>query len=201
MNRLPRPFPELAAVHLSDEQLRKNLGQATATIRSKRAEVIDELPDWEGLRESARRIKEEVLENLEPYLGQLEEAVTAAEGKVYRARDADEANRIIGDLVAASGEVNVVKVKSITTDEIGMNEALAARGICATETDLAELIIQLAQESSSHFLVPAIHKNRTQIRDLFREHFKHPIFPTTPRSWPRPPASTSGTGSWPQKWR
>jgi L-lactate dehydrogenase complex protein LldF len=136
--------------------------------------VIEELQDWDGLRESARRIKEKALEDLDLYLGQLQENVEASGGKVYRAGDAHEANGIIGDLVEATGQVEVVKVKSITTDEIGMNEALAARGVNAIETDLAELIIQLAEESSSHFLVPAIHKNRTQIRDLFREHLQQP---------------------------
>jgi L-lactate dehydrogenase complex protein LldF len=74
----------------------------------------------------------------------------------------------------AAGPRTVVKVKSITTDEVGLNRALASRGIRAVETDLAELIIQLAGESSSHFLVPAIHKNRTQIRDLFRVHLGLP---------------------------
>jgi L-lactate dehydrogenase complex protein LldF len=180
VSRLPRPFPELAPAHLADGQLRINLGRATRTIRSKRAEVIEELSDWEELRTRARTIKEEVLENLDGYLAQLEEAVSEAGGEVHRAKDAEEANRIIGDLVQATGEVDVVKVKSITTDEIGMNEALAGRGISAVETDLAELIIQLAGERSSHFLVPAIHKNRTQIRDLFREHFGQPELSNDP---------------------
>jgi L-lactate dehydrogenase complex protein LldF len=136
--------------------------------------VVGELSDWKELRSRARRVKETVLEDLEGNLRRLEEAVTAAGGTVYRAEGAEEANRIIGDLVEATGEREVVKVKSLTTDEIGLNEALAARGISALETDLAELIIQLAGERSSHFLVPAIHKNRTQIRDLFRERLGRP---------------------------
>src|SRR5207302_4191232 len=83
------------------------------------------------------------------------------------ARDAAEANRIITELVQATGADQVVKVKSLTTDEIHLNKALAAAGIRSIETDLAELIIQLAGESSSHILVPAIHKNRAEIRELF----------------------------------
>src|SRR5207302_5775652 len=88
--------------------------------------------------------------------------------QVHWARDAAEANAIVVDLVQSTGAHHVVKVKSLTTDEIHLNEALRARGIEATETDLAELIIQLAGERSSHILVPAIHKNRAEIRDLFR---------------------------------
>ena len=80
-----------------------------------------------------------------------------------------EANRIVTEIVRAEGVTEVVKVKSLTTDEIGLNDALAAAGIHALETDLAELIVQLAGERPSHLLVPAIHKNRTEIRDLFRE--------------------------------
>ncbi len=136
--------------------------------------MVGELPDWEELTSAARAIEEEALRGLERYLVQLEGAVSRAGGRVHWARDAQEANLIIGDLVVAAGASEVVKVKSITTDEVGLNPALAARGISAVETDLAELIIQLASESSSHFLVPAIHKNRTQIRDLFREHLGQP---------------------------
>jgi len=196
MSRPSRPlptFPSSAPGALADGQLRANLRKATSTIRAKRAAVSAEMPDWEALRDAARAIKEDALSNLDGYLLQLEEAVTRAGGIVHRARDAEEANRIIGDLVEAAlgrgaagvGRADadasgggltrtVVKVKSITTDEVGLNDALAARGIEAVETDLAELIIQLAGESSSHFLVPAIHKNRTQIRDLFREHLGPP---------------------------
>ena len=172
-----RPLPTFAssAPHaLADGQLRENLRKATHAIRAKRAAVVGELPDWEELTSAAKAIKEEALLGLDRYLVQLEGAVIRAGGKVHWAQDAEEANRIIGDLVVAAGASEVVKVKSITTDEVGLNTALADRGISAVETDLAELIIQLASERSSHFLVPAIHKNRTQIRDLFREHLGNP---------------------------
>ncbi|MFH1763708.1 MAG: LUD domain-containing protein, partial [Gemmatimonadota bacterium] len=167
-------FPSSAPRALADAQLRENLRKATHTIRAKRAAVAGELPDWAELTSAARAIKEEALGGLDRYLVQLEESVVQAGGSVHWARDAEEATRIIGDLVVAAGASELVKVKSITTDEVGLNAALAARGIAAVETDLAELIIQLASERSSHFLVPAIHKNRTQIRDLFREHLGQP---------------------------
>jgi L-lactate dehydrogenase complex protein LldF len=161
-------FPTAAKAALADAQLRRNLGKATTTIRAKRAGVVGELPDWEALRAAGAAIKEEVLRHLDRYLLQLEDAVTRAGGHVHWARDAAEANAIITGLVQAAGADRLVKVKSLTTDEITLNAALRQAGIAAVETDLAELIIQLAGEPSSHILVPAIHKNRSEIRDLFR---------------------------------
>jgi L-lactate dehydrogenase complex protein LldF len=98
----------------------------------------------------------------------LEEQVTARGGTVHWARDAAEANRIVTDLVRATGETEVVKIKSMATQEIGLNEALEAAGIAAVETDLAELIVQLAGDMPSHILVPAIHRSRTEIREIFK---------------------------------
>lgn len=161
-------FPQAARIALADSQLRRNLARATSTIRAKRANVVGELPDWESLRAAGAAIKAQVMRHLDDYLLQLEASVQHAGGQVHWARDAAEANRIITEIVQAAGADRVVKVKSLTTDEIRLNRALAAAGIQAIETDLAELIIQLAGETSSHILVPAIHKNRSEIRDLFR---------------------------------
>ncbi len=161
-------FPKAARTALADSQLRRNLGKATTTIRNKRAAVVSELSDWETLRTAGSGLKERVMHHLDDYLLQLEAAVQRAGGQVHWARNAEEANRIIVELVRGTGAERVVKIKSLTTDEIHLNSALGAAGIRAIETDLAELIIQLAGESSSHILVPAIHKNRSEIRDLFR---------------------------------
>jgi len=161
-------FPQAAKSALANSQLRRNLGKATTTIRAKRAAVVGELPDWEALRDAGSAIKAQVMRHLDEYLLQLEASVERAGGQVHWASDAAEANRIISEIVRGTGAERVVKVKSLTTDEIHLNDALAARGIRAIETDLAELIIQLAGETSSHILVPAIHKNRSEIRDLFR---------------------------------
>jgi L-lactate dehydrogenase complex protein LldF len=163
-----RPFPAAARDALDDAQLRRNLGRATATIRAKRAAVVAELPDWDELRAAGAAIKDDVLAHLDRYLVQLEENVTARGGTVHWARDAAEANAIVTDLVRATGAREVVKVKSMATQEIGLNEALAAAGIAAVETDLAELIVQLGHDRPSHILVPAIHRNRSEIRDIFR---------------------------------
>jgi L-lactate dehydrogenase complex protein LldF len=161
------PFPEAARAALADSQLRHNLAHATRTIRAKRAEAVGEVPDWEQLREAGRALKERVLRHLDHYLLEREATVQRAGGVVHWARDAEEANRIVGDLVLAHGADEVVKAKSLTTEETRLNEALAERGIRAWETDLAQLIVQLAGDTPSHILVPAIHKNRAEIRELF----------------------------------
>jgi L-lactate dehydrogenase complex protein LldF len=163
-----RPFPEAARAELANAQLRANLRHATDTIQAKRARVVGELPDWEALRDAGSAIKADVLAHLDRYLEQFEAAVTAAGGTVHWARDADEANRVIVDVARTNAVEEVVKVKSLTTDEIGVNAALEAAGIHALETDFAELILQLDGDTSSHILVPAIHRNRREIRDLFR---------------------------------
>jgi L-lactate dehydrogenase complex protein LldF len=167
-------FPAAAREALGNEQLRRNLRVATHTIRAKRAAVVAERADWEELREAGRAIKERVLRHLDDYLVEFEQAVERAGGSVHWARDADEACRAVAAVVEATGEREVVKVKSLTTDEIRLNESLAAVGIDVVETDLAELICQLAGEESSHILVPAIHKNRVEIRDLFRRELGLP---------------------------
>lgn len=161
-------FPEAAHEAVNNPTLRGNLRHATHTIRAKRAKAVAEVSDWAELREAGKRIKEHTLRHLDRYLVQLEEAVTAAGGTVHWAADADEANGIVARLVKETGESEVVKVKSMATQEIGLNEALEAEGIRAYETDLAELIVQLGKDRPSHILVPAIHRNRGEIRDIFR---------------------------------
>lgn len=161
------PFPAAAAKALTDTQLRRNLGKATATIRSKRATAVAEVPDWPALRAAGAAVKDDVLAHLDRYLLQLEEQVRAHGGVVHWARDAGEANRIVTGLVRATGAREVVKVKSMATQEIGLNEALSQAGIAAWETDLAELIVQLGHDRPSHILVPAIHRNRAEIQEIF----------------------------------
>jgi L-lactate dehydrogenase complex protein LldF len=162
-------FPQAARAAVADSQLRRNLTHATTTIRAKRAKAVAELDDWEQLRQAAKAIKDHVLANLGTYLPRLEENVTRAGGHVHWARDAAEANAIVTNLVKAANASKVVKVKSMATQETGLNEALSASGIAAVETDLAELIVQLGDDRPSHILVPAIHRNRAEIREIFRQ--------------------------------
>jgi L-lactate dehydrogenase complex protein LldF len=161
-------FPHAAREAVRDSQLRANLARATRTIRDKRARVVGELTDWEELREAGARIKDDALLDLDRQLQRLEASVEAAGGTVHWARDGAAANRVVASVARSHGLREVAKVKSIATDEIGLNEALERDGIAALETDLAELIVQLAHDRQSHILVPAIHLNRAEIRDVFR---------------------------------
>jgi L-lactate dehydrogenase complex protein LldF len=170
----PAPFPRAAAAALGNRQLRANIALATSTIRRRRAEVVAEVGDWDALRTAGAAIKDDALSRLDEVLVELEASVQRAGGVVHWARDGEEANRIVVQLVRAEGAGEVVKAKSLTTDEIGLNDALERAGVDVLETDLAELIVQLAGERPSHLLVPAIHKNRTEIRDLFRERLDRP---------------------------
>ena len=168
-------FPKQAKVELGNPVQRKNLHHAMTTIRDKRARVAAELDNWEDLRLAGEAIKNRTLRHLDQYLLQLEESLTRAGTTVHWARDAEEANRIIVGLVndalgdAPEEEREVVKVKSMATQEIDMNEALEEAGIAAWETDLAELIVQLGHDRPSHILVPAIHRNRSEVREIFLE--------------------------------
>ena len=161
-------FPEAAREALANTQQRDNLRNATHTIRAKRAAVVAEVPEWEALRVAGADAKDEALTHLGDYLEQLEASLTANGATVHWARDADEANAIVVEIARAKGVDEVVKVKSMATQEIELNEALEAAGIHAWETDLAELIVQLGHDRPSHILVPAIHRNRSEVREIFR---------------------------------
>jgi L-lactate dehydrogenase complex protein LldF len=165
-------FPVAARGELANATQRRNLAHATGIIRAKRAAVIDELDNWEELRLAAEAIKNRTLRHLDEYLEAFEANATKAGAVVHWARDAAEANRIVVDLVRAVGADEVVKVKSMATQEIELNEALADAGIDAWETDLAELIVQLGDDWPSHILVPAIHRNRSEVREIFLRRMK-----------------------------
>ena len=121
-------FPVAAKAALEDTQLRRNLAHATATIRDKRARVVAEVDNWEELRLAGAAIKDAALFSLDTQLVLLEERLTAAGATVRWARDAAEACAIVAEVAKAHGIDEVVKVKSMVTQEIGLNEALEARG-------------------------------------------------------------------------
>ena len=161
------PFPEYAKRELKNDQLRNNLRFVTHAIRNKRARVTSELPDWQELRNTGEMVKNYVLFNLPQMLEQFERNFTARGGHVHWARDAHEANQIALELIREQGVDEIIKIKSMATAETGLNEFLEENGINAIETDLAEEIVQLGEDRPSHILVPAIHRNRREIRDIF----------------------------------
>lgn len=173
-------FQKAALPLLDDAQLRRNVRHATDVITRKRAIVVDEQQDWQELRTSGSEIKKHTLRHLDRYLTQFEQACTAAGGHVHWATDADEANRIIVGLVKQYGGREVIKVKTMTSDEIGLNAAFEAAGIHPHETDLADMIIQLGKDRPSHIVVPALHKNRQQVREIFAREMNLPALGENP---------------------
>ena len=174
-------FPEAAKTLLGDSQMRKNVRHATEVIQAKRKLLVDEKVDWQELREAGRQIREHTLRYLPSYLEEFERAATAAGATVHWARDAGEARGLVVKLARATGSDEVLKIKSMTTEEIGANTALEAAGIHAYETDLAELILQLGEDQPSHIVVPALHKNRSQIREIFKRTMHLPELGETPQ--------------------
>jgi len=178
------PFPIAAKAAVQDTQLRKNVRHATEVIQGKRARVVAEMPAWEALREAGKAIREHTMRYLDTYLLQFEENCVRAGGQVHWARNAEEARRIVVKLAleaSAGGTAEVIKIKSMTTEEIHLNQSLETAGVRAYETDLAELIIQLGHDQPSHIVVPALHKNRQQIREIFRREMNLPELGESPQ--------------------
>ncbi len=163
----PDRFAANAREALQDDTLRAALRRATDTFAERRERAIGDVPDWEALRLRARAIKDEVLADLPGHVERFAAAATAAGCVVHRAADAAAACAIVRDVAVANGASRLVKSKSMATEEIGLNAALAAAGTEPVETDLGEWIVQLAGETPSHIIVPAIHKTREAIGRLF----------------------------------
>ena len=165
--RIAPPFPQAALPMLRNPQLRKNVGHAIDVIQAKRARLVAEKTDWQELRTAAAAIRTHALENLGAYLEQFEANCTAAGGTVHWAADASEARRIILHLLRQENATEVVKIKTMTSAEIQLNPFLEAAGVRTYETDLAEIILQLGEGEPSHIVVPALHVNRSQVREIF----------------------------------
>jgi L-lactate dehydrogenase complex protein LldF len=161
------PFRERAGQALRDTFLQEALGIATTKFIGLRREAFAEFPEGEALRDRARDIKEATLQRLDHYLERLIDNVERRGGHVHYATTADEARTIVLDIARRSGARLAVKSKSMATEEIHLNEALAAAGVTPVETDLGEYIIQLAHERPSHIIAPAIHKTKGQVAELF----------------------------------
>ena len=141
--------------------------QATSRFLGTRAARVAEMPQWEDLRQAASDLRLHTLTHLDVYLERLAERVEAAGGRVHWARDAAEARAIVLDLARRHGVKTAVKVKSMATEEIGLNHAFEQQGLEAIETDLGEFIIQLAGTGPSHIIVPAVHLKKEEIAELF----------------------------------
>src|SRR5580698_10323285 len=140
-----------------------------ATMQRRDAQAAA-IPEWEELRELASKIKEHTLTHLDHYLEQFEANATKLGTHVHWARDADEHNTVVYDILKAHRVKSLIKSKSMLQEECGMTPFLQKRGIEVTESDLGERIQQLSGEPPSHIVVPAIHKLRTDVAELFAEN-------------------------------
>ncbi len=153
---------------LHDEQLRKNLYSAMHTLQTNRQNLIkNKYNDWEDLRQKGKMVKENALNTLDERLEEFEKNATKNGMKVHWASTPDEANEIIFNIAKENNVGKILKGKSMASEEIHMNAYMKKKGIEAVETDLGELIIQLIDEPPVHIVVPAIHKNRYEVGDIF----------------------------------
>lgn len=152
---------------LQNDFLRAAVRFTQDKLRNKKQTVTEEFGHWEEWRERGRQIRAHTVSHLDYYLQQFAHHVRQAGGQVYFAADGDEAAHIALDIAREHRAKRVVKSKSMVSEEANLNHHLEAAGIAVVETDLGEYIVQLAGETPSHIIIPAIHKNRQQIKDLF----------------------------------
>ncbi|MEK3910484.1 LutB/LldF family L-lactate oxidation iron-sulfur protein [Paenibacillus sp. FSL H7-0331] len=164
---------------LADDFLRKAVAFTTDKLKTGKLKATDDFGDWEQWRERGRLIRTHVIDNLDYYLTQFTDNVSKAGGHVYFCRTADEAVKTFMELAEKRKAKLVAKGKSMVSEEIHLNHHLEDHGIEAIETDLGEYILQLAKETPSHLIIPAIHKNKQQIADLFNEESGESFPPET----------------------
>ncbi len=164
-------FSTASAAAMLDPQLRRALDRVVSGFDAARRNAITEVsPEaWEEWREEARSIKIHALDHLDYYLELLHDNVTAAGGQVHFARDGAEANAIVTHLARSRGVKVATKSKSMVSEELELNPALEALGVEVYETDLGEYIIQLAGETPSHLVAPALHKSKEDVAELFAD--------------------------------
>jgi L-lactate dehydrogenase complex protein LldF len=158
---------------LADTSLQSQLAKLGSGFAIAREAAAERLPEFEALRDAARDIKDHTLTHLDLYLERFEEKVIEAGGHVHWCRTAAEALDCVLAICERLGAKTVTKGKSMVTEEIGLNDHLAANGIEPVETDLGEYIIQLRGEPPSHIIAPAIHLPKEAVAETFRAHHGH----------------------------
>ncbi|WP_223420989.1 lactate utilization protein B [Tateyamaria pelophila] len=168
-------FRDHVARALTDDNLKVALTRTTGLLQTRRKQVIDEYAEYGEARKRAQAIKEHTLNHLDHYLEMFEANATANGAVVHWAQTPQEARRIVSEICVAAGAKTATRVKSMLGEEIGIAEALSDAGVERIETDLAEHIIQLADDPPSHIVMPAMHKTHEQVADLFDD--KHGVAP------------------------
>jgi L-lactate dehydrogenase complex protein LldF len=174
MKQTSHLFRDNVTQALSEPTLKIALDRTTGLLKSRRAQVIGEFPEYANARKAAEKIKDHTLNHLAHYLEEFEKNATANGAAVHWAETPEQATAIVTQICKDKGARTATRVKSMLGEEIGIGEALAAAGVERIETDLAEHIIQLADEPPSHIVMPAMHKTHEQVADLFREKHKQP---------------------------
>lgn len=161
---------ERGNIALGDAHLQEAYRSSTLRLYTHRLHAIGEVPGFDRLRDRARELKREVMDHLDFYLAEFAESVERNGGTVHWARTSEEACSIVIDLAKRTAAREVVKAKTMVSEEIELNQALEAAGIRPVETDLGEFILQLAGERPAHIVAPAIHKTRHDVSNLFTAH-------------------------------
>jgi len=162
------------AAAVADPVLRARVAKAVDRFAGGRRRALAELEDADGLRTAARSVRAEILADLPALLERMADRVAELGGHVCWAETAADANAYVADVALRAGARTVVKSKSMATEETGLNEALVAAGCRVVETDLGEWIIQLARETPSHIIAPALHHDRHSVLDVFRDEAAAP---------------------------
>lgn len=155
------------ALDVETDALRLN----TQTFNRNKYRAVRKLDDYNGLKDRARKIKEDAIEDLPRLIHKLTSSIKARGGNVFLANSGEEANEYIAEVCKSHRAKLVVKSKSITSEEIGLNHKLEGIGVEVAETDLAEFILQVSKEQPSHIVAPAIHRSRETISELFKRNF------------------------------
>ncbi len=156
---------------LGQVRARANIRRAMLGLQEKRARAFPDPQERERLRDQGQAIRAYSVAHLPELLEELERNCTHNGIRVHWAETGDEANRLVLEILKESGATALLKGKSMVSEEMGLNRFLEGQGIEAVETDLGELIVQLAGEGPTHIIAPAIHKDRAQVAELFREKF------------------------------
>lgn len=167
-------FKERVDKGLNNTFMRSAVSGAQERLRTRRLDAAEELGNWEDWRSHGEEIRQHVLNNLDFYLHQLSENVANRGGHVFFAKTAEDANEYIREVVRKKEAKKVVKSKSMVTEEIHLNAALEAEDCEVIETDLGEYILQVDDhDPPSHIVTPALHKNKEQIRDVFKKKLQY----------------------------
>ena len=169
-------FDQKIHATLADPNLQLAIYTATGRLKQHRIDNVaaDVLPDYQELRTQANALKKHTIENLDHYLEEFERNVAAHGGKVAYCKDGTEVADFVLSLAKERNARLIVKSKSMTTEEVDLNERLEHHGLESVETDLGEYILQLAHERPYHIVAPALHKTRYDVADIFSEHLHVP---------------------------